>query len=120
VLGLYGASYILLPLVPCEPDCVPDVPSLRLEAHYLLGRIIAVTAVAAPVALYARLSRDDRWARWRVLVLGLPVVGWVAWLSLSFTLPSVPIGLRQRLWLALTLAGIELLALRLARLTGTR
>lgn len=115
VLGLYGVTYIVLAFAPCDPGCVPDVPSWRQQAHYLLGRIIAVTAVAAPVALYARLARDDRWARWRVPALGLPVLGWVSWLTLQFELPSVPIGLRQRLWLGLTLAGIEMLALRLAR-----
>jgi hypothetical protein len=120
VLGLYGAAYILVAFAPCDPGCVPDAPSLRQEVHYVLGRIIAVTAVGAPAALYARLARDDRWARWRVPVLGLPVLGWVSWLTLQFELPSVPIGLRQRLWLALTLAGIEMLALRLVWLSGTR
>ena len=120
VLGLYGAAYILVAFAPCDPGCTPDAPSWRQEAHYVLGRIIAVTAVGAPVALYARLARDDRWARWRGPALGLPVLGWVCWLSLQFEGASVPIGLRQRLWLALTLAGIELLALRLVRLTGTR
>lgn len=117
VLGLYGAAYILVAFAPCDPGCAGSTPSWHHQAHLLLGRIIFLTAVGAPVALYARLARDEQWARWRVLVLGLPVLGW---LTLQLPLPSVPFGLQQRLWLAFTFAGIETLALRLVGLAGTR
>jgi hypothetical protein len=115
LLGVYGLAYVALAFASCDPGCAPAAPSLSHRVHFLLGDLIVVTAVAAPVALYPRMLNDPAWSSLARATLTLPAS---AWLVFSVTLVGLPGGVRQRLWLLLLFIWIELVSVRLLRTRG--
>jgi hypothetical protein len=110
VLALYGLGYVALAVSPCDPGCQAATPSLHHRIHFLLSDLILLTAILAPFTLYARMAKDPRWRSLAVATLILPGA---AWLILELSGIGLSGALRQRLWLLLLFAWIELVAIRL-------
>jgi hypothetical protein len=112
LLAVYGLAYVALAFASCDYGCAAAAPSLPHRIHFLLGDLIVVAAVAAPVALYPRMLSDPAWSSLARATLVLPAS---AWLVFSVTLVGLPGGVRQRLWLLLLFIWIELVSVRLLR-----
>lgn len=112
LLAVYGLAYVALAFASCDYGCAAAAPSLPHRIHFLLGDLIVVAAVAAPVALYPRMLGDPAWSSLARATLVLPAS---AWLVFSVTLAGLPGGVRQRLWLLLLFTWIELVSVRLLR-----
>lgn len=110
VLGLYGLAYVALAVSPCDPGCQGATPSFHHRMHLLLSDLIVLAAVVAPFTLYARLAKDPGWRSLAVPTLLLPGT---AWLVIELSGVGLSGALRQRLWLLLLFAWIELVAIRL-------
>jgi Predicted membrane protein len=65
LLAVYGLAYVALAFASCDYGCAAAAPSLPHRIHFLLGDLIVVAAVAAPVALYPRMLGDPAWSHWR-------------------------------------------------------
>jgi len=116
LLGVYGLAYVALAFASCDYGCAAAAPSLSHRIHFLLGDLIVVAAVAAPVALYPRMLGDPAWSSLARATLVLPAS---AWLVFSVAMVGLPGAVRQRLWLLLLFIWIELVSVRLLR-TGAR
>lgn len=112
LLAVYGLAYVALAFASCDYGCAAAAPSLPHRIHFVLGDLIVVAAVAAPVALYPRMLSDPAWSSLARATLVLPAS---AWLVFSVTLVGLPGGVRQRLWLLLLFIWIELVSVRLLR-----
>lgn len=115
LLGVYGLAYVALAFAPCDYGCAAVTPSLHHRIHFLLGDLIVVAAVAAPVALYSRMLDDAAWSSLAPATLVLPAS---AWLVFSVPMSGLPGAVRQRLWLLLLFVWIELVSVRLFRMRG--
>ena len=116
LLGVYGLAYVALAFASCDYGCAAAAPSLSHRIHFLLGDLIVVAAVAAPVALYPPMLGDPAWSSLARATLVLPAS---AWLVFSVAMVGLPGAVRQRLWLLLLFIWIELVSVRLLR-TGAR
>ncbi len=91
LLAVYGLGYVAVAFAPCSPGCTGTSSTPSEQAHFLISRVIFLTAVAGPFVLFARLAKDPAWSSLRYVVLLLSVVGY-----LLFLLPAA--GTRR--WLA--------------------
>jgi hypothetical membrane protein len=115
LLGVYGLAYVALAFATCDYGCAAAAPSLAHRIHFLLGDLIVIAAVAAPVALYPRMLNDPAWSSLARATLVLPAL---AWLVFSLAIVGLPGGVRQRVWLLLLFIWIELVSVRLLRTRG--
>jgi hypothetical protein len=115
LLAIYGVGYITVAFAPCNPGCTGATPSTNEQAHFLVSRIIILTAIAAPLVLFPRLAKDTDWTRISPVLLVLPLLGYLLFL---LPVPGLTSGWQQRLFLACTLSWILAIAYRLFRLTG--
>lgn len=115
MLGVYGIAYVALAFAPCNPGCRPDPPSLHHQFHAFLGEVIFLAVVAGPFALFPRMLKDPDWRPLAGATLVLPLS---AWLVLNLRMVGVAGGVRQRLWLLLLFVWIEIVAIRLLRLSS--
>jgi Protein of unknown function (DUF998) len=115
LLALYGLAYVGVALAPCDPGCQATTPSLHHRMHVLLGDFIFLSAVLGPFTLYPRLIRDPAWKSLALATLVLPAA---AWLILELSGIGLSGAIRQRLWLLLLFVWIELIAIRLLRLSA--
>ena len=114
LLGVYGLGYVAVAFAPCSPGCTGTSPSLSEQAHFLISRVLIVTAIAGPLVLFGRLAKDPAWAGVRYAVLMLTLVGYLAFL---LPLPGLRSGTQQRLFIGCTLAWVLVLAWRLLRVS---
>lgn len=115
LIAVYGVGYVAVAFAPCSPGCTGASSVTSEQAHFLISRVIFLTAVAGPLALFARLAKDPAWSSLRYFVLLLSTVGYLLFL---LPLPGVGPGSQQRLFIGCTLGWILLLAWRLVRLTS--
>ena len=115
LLALYGVAYVAVAFAPCNPGCTGAVPTANETAHFLLSRVIMLTAVATPLVLFGRLAKDTAWAAVSPLVLVLTVLGYLLFL---LPIPGLQAGWQQRLFFGCTMAWILVLAVRLLSLGG--
>jgi hypothetical protein len=113
LLAVYGAAYVALAFAPCNPGCTGTTPAFNERAHFLISRIIIVTAISAPLVLFPRLAKDTDWARMSPLAVVMPVLGYLCFL---LPLPGLASGWQQRLFVACTLLWILGFAWRLFKL----
>jgi hypothetical protein len=113
LLGVYGLAYVVVAVAPCDPGCSGASTSLNEEAHFLTGRVVIMTSLAAPFVLYPRVAKDAAWTSVGWLLVALPVMGYIVFLG---AVPGLPFGWVQRLWIACTLVWVMALGLRLARI----
>jgi predicted lysophospholipase L1 biosynthesis ABC-type transport system permease subunit len=117
LVGVHGLGYVAVAFAPCSPGCTGTSSSPNEQAHFLISRLIFMTAVAGPFVLFTRLAKDPVWSSLRYLVLLLTTVGYLIFL---LPLPGLGAGLQQRLFIGCTLGWILVLAWRLFRLTAPR
>ena len=110
LVGVYGLGYIAVAFAPCSPGCTGTSSATGEQIHFLVSRIIFLTAVAGPFVLFGRLARDPAWSSLRYVVVLLPAVGYMLFL---IPLPNVGAGTQQRMFIGCTLSWILALAWRL-------
>ena len=115
LVAVYGLGYVAVAFAPCSPGCTGTSLAPSEQAHFLISRLIFMTAVAGPLCLFARLAKDPAWSNLRYVVLLLTAVGYVLFL---LPLPGLGAGSQQRLFIGCTLAWILVLAWRLFSLTA--
>jgi hypothetical protein len=115
LVAIYGLGYSAVAFAPCSPGCTGTTPIPSEQAHFLISRVIFMTAIAGPLVLFDRLARDPAWAGVRYLVLLLSVGGYLLFL---LPIPGVGAGTQQRLFVGGALGWILVLAWRLFRLTS--
>lgn len=115
LLAVYGVAYVGVAFAPCNPGCTGAIPATNEQIHFLVSRVIVVTALAAPLVLFPRLAKDTDWTRVSSLALILPLLGYLLFL---LPLPGLTAGWQQRLFFACTLSWILALAWRLFSLAG--
>jgi hypothetical protein len=115
LLAVYGVAYMAVAFAPCNPGCTGAAPAANEQAHFLLSRLIILTAVATPLVLFARLAKDPLWAAVSPIVLLLTILGYLLFL---LPVPGLRAGWQQRLFFGCTLAWILVLGWRLLRLAG--
>jgi len=116
LLGIYGLGYVGVAFAPCSPGCTGSTPALSEQAHFLISRVIILTAIAGPLVLFGRLAKDPAWAAVKHAVLLLTVVGYLLFL---LPLPGLGSGLQQRLFVGCTLACVLVMAWRLFRVSSS-
>jgi len=117
-LGLFGALFFLLGFFPDEPTPWPAV------AHYLIAWTGGVSILLSEFFAWRRLRRPvadegvdwTRYGRFSLVSLVLAVISFISYAT--FGQPGSPIaGLLQRVFMAFLLLWIEVMALRLLRLS---
>jgi len=114
LLAVYGVAYVAVAFAPCNPGCTGATPAFNEQAHFLVSRVIILTAIAAPLVLFPRLAKDADWTKMSPLAVVMPVLGYLLFL---LPLPGLTSGWQQRLFFACTLVWILALAWRLFDLT---
>jgi hypothetical protein len=114
LLAVYGVAYVGVAFAPCNPGCTGAVGTGHEQAHFLLTRVIIMTAVAAPLVLFARLAKDPAWSSVSPPILVLPVLGYLAFL---LPIPGLEPGWQQRAFFGCTLAWILVLGWKARRLS---
>jgi hypothetical membrane protein len=115
LLLLYGLAYIGVAFARCNPGCTGESHTAGEQVHFLLSRIIILTAVATPFVLYPRLAKDPAWTSLSPLVAILPTI---AYLLFLLPVPGLTSGWQQRAFFGFTLGWVLSLALGLLRVTG--
>ena len=115
LVAIYGLGYFAVAFAPCNPGCTGATPIPSEQAHFLISRVIFLTAVAGPLVLFVRLAKDPAWAGVSYLVLLLSVGGYLLFL---LPIPGLGAGTQQRLFVGCTLGWILVLAWRLFRLNS--
>lgn len=117
-LGLFGALFFLLGFFPDEPTPWPAV------AHYLIAWAGGVSILLSEFFAWRRLRRPiadegvgwTRYGRFSLVSLVLAVISFISFAT--FGQPGSPItGLLQRVFMAVLLLWIEVMSLRLLRLS---
>jgi len=120
LLGVFGAGEGAGGFFPCDPGCPITAQSVSQLTHNVDAVIDFVAIALAPFLFSLGLNSDDRWKGYRSysLVTGLIAIG----LFLVFSAASLGylgfVGLFQRLFLAATFLWIEVVAIRLLRISG--
>ena len=114
LLLVYGLAYAGVAFAPCDPGCTGASTSINERAHFLLSRIIILTSVAGPLVLFPRFAKDPGWAPLNLLLVALPVLGYVLFL---LPVPGLEFGSQQRVSLACTLGWILVVSWRLFSLS---
>jgi hypothetical protein len=117
LLGVYGLAYVVVAFARCDPGCTGTSTALHEKAHFLAGRVVIMTSLAAPLVLYPRVAKDAAWHSVAWMLVSLPVIGYVVFLG---AIPRLPFGWVQRLWIACTLVWVLALGIRLANTARTR
>jgi hypothetical protein len=112
---IYGVAYMGVAFAPCNPGCTGSGQGTSEQVHFLLSRVIILTAVATPLVLFPRLAKDPAWASLSPLLVVLPTI---AYLLFLLPVPGLTSGWQQRLFVGCTLGWILALAIRLVRVTG--
>lgn len=110
LLANYGLGYVTVAFAPCSPGCTGASPAFNEQVHFLVSRVIILTAITAPLVLFPRLAKDADWTRLSPVAVVMPVLGYLFFL---LPLPGLAVGWQQRLLFACTLMWILALAGRL-------
>ena len=122
LLGVFGTGEVAGGFFPCDPGCPITAQSVFQLTHNVDAVIAFVAIALAPFLFSLGLNSDDRWKSYRSysLVTWLLAIG----LFLVFAASSLGylgfVGLFQRLFLAVTFLWIEVVAIRLFRISGHR
>ena len=120
LLGVFGAGEGAGGFFPCDPGCPITAQSVSQLTHNVDAVIDFVAIALAPFLFSLGLNSDDRWKSYRSysLLTWLLAIG----LFLVFAASSLGylgfVGLFQRLFLAATFLWIEVVAIRLLRISG--
>jgi len=122
LLGVFGAGEVAGGFFPCDPGCLITAQSVSQLTHNVEA-VIAFAAIAlAPFLISLGLNREDHWRGYGSysLVTGLVAIGLFSIFSAASLGYLGYVGLFQRLFLAVTFLWIEVVAIRLFRISGHR
>jgi len=110
-----GVNMVLVGFFPCDPGCV-NVSSTGI-AHSITATIASIVTTFGMLVVSLRLRKDSRWRSYWIFTLTFAVVA-----TFLSPLPMFPIfsqwaGLLQRLGLGLALFWIEVMSIKLLRLS---
>jgi hypothetical membrane protein len=120
LLAVFGTGEVAGGFFPCDPGCPIAAQSLSQRAHNMDAVIAFVAIALAPFIVSLGLNSDDRWRHYRSysLFTGVLSIG----LFLVFSATSLGylgyVGLFQRLFLAVPFLWIEIVAMKLFRISG--
>lgn len=115
-VGMLGSAYF-----SCNEGCtnVLQEPTLAGYIHILTSFITGLCLSIAPLVLFPRVKRDERWRHlaWFTLAMGIlaNIPGLTLWISMATTRIPEWEGLIQRLGILFPLLWVEVMAWRLLR-----
>ena len=110
-----GISFILLCFFPCDPDCINT--SLIGIIHGYLANFAQFSLIFSPLFLYQIFKNDSRWNNYWILSLIIFIFSLIFALIYKINIFEENIGLLQRISFGLPLIWIEIIALKLYRLS---
>jgi hypothetical membrane protein len=121
VLG--GVGMVGSAIFHCNLDCanVLERPTFAGRMHIVTSFMVGSCLAIAPLAMFARLGKDQRWKnyRWFTLAMGVlaNIPGLILWTSFLTTRMPEWEGLIQRLGIVFPLLWVEVMAIHLLRLS---
>jgi len=117
-LGLVGSA-----IFHCDTGCVNVIqaPDFRGQMHMLLAFITGLSFAFSPIPFFFSMKQDPRWKNYRSITLAAAILanipGIVFWITMFTTRLPEWEGLIQRLGLLFPLIWVEIMAIRLLRLS---
>ena len=112
---LSGSALILLCFFPCDPNCINI--SLIGIIHGYLANIAQFSLLFSPLFLYQIFKNDSRWKNYWFLSLIIFIFGLIFIIISITNIFENHIGLLQRITFGLPLIWIEIVAIKLFRLS---
>ncbi len=117
-VGLIGSAYF-----HCDVACVNVIkePDFRGQMHMLFAFITGLSFAFAPIPFFFSMKKDPRWENYGAVSLAAAILanipGIIFWITMFTTRLPEWEGLIQRLGLLFPLIWVEVMALRLLRLS---
>lgn len=117
-LGMIGSAYF-----HCELGCVNVIqePNFRGQMHMLFAFLTGFSFAMSPIPFYFRLKGDPRWENYKTITLAAAVLanipGIILWISMFTTRLPEWEGIIQRLGLLFPLIWMEVMAIKLQRVS---
>ncbi len=120
LLGVFGTGEVAGGFFPCDPGCPITAQSVSQLTHNVEAVIAFVAIALSPFLISLGLAHEDHWRGYRSysLVTGLAAIGLFSIFSAASLGYLGYVGLFQRLFLAVTFLWIEVVAIRLFRISG--
>jgi len=115
LLAIVGIGYVAFGLFPCDLGCVTT--SLTGLIHGLVSRLVTCGLFLAPLAIAQSFKSDHRWERYRMYTLATGLVTAILMLIPFFIVVEGWYGAFQRILVGMPLLWIEILAIKLLRLS---
>jgi hypothetical membrane protein len=115
LIAISGIFLIATGIFPCDPGCVNG--SFTGRMHSMSARASGVAMALAPFAIACRFSKDSRWKGYTSYTVASGVVTAFLGLSLLFLAIEGWAGLLQRIGMGVPLFWVEVVAIRLLRLS---
>jgi hypothetical membrane protein len=116
LLGLGGVTGLLLILFfPCDPGCEPV--TFTGTMHFVMAFCMALLTIFAILIFWRRLKDDMRWQGYGKYSLGTFIATIVVMVTLVIFVTSPFFGLIERISMGLILQWIEIMAIKLLRLS---
>ena len=115
LIALSGTALVITGIFPCDPGCV-DVSMVGIT-HSVFAIISAFAMILAPLALSPRLKRDRLWQGYLAYSLATVIVAGLISAVYGFTVFEQWTGALQRFSMGVLLLWIEVMAIRLLRLS---
>ena len=115
LVALSGAALVITGIFTCDPGCV-DVSMVGIT-HSVFAMISAFAMILAPLALCSRLNRDRLWQGYLYYSLATVIVAGLISAVYGFGVFEPWTGVLQRASMGIALLWMEVMAIRLLRLS---
>ncbi len=115
LIAVSGTALVMTGIFPCDPGCA-DVTFVG-NMHSAFATIAGVGMFLAPIALYPRLRSDQRWQGYLVYSLATVVLAGIISAVFGLKIFEEWTGALQRISMSLLLLWMEVIAIRLLRLS---
>jgi len=115
LVALSGAAFVMEGIFPCDSGY--SELSRSGVAHGVFARISESAIIIAPLAMSFGLKRDERWHAYVFYCLATAVAATVLYVLYQLGLLASWKGIAQRILIAMPLIWIEVMAIRLLRLS---
>ena len=115
LIAISGVGLILTGIFPCDPSCV-DV-SFTGRMHSICAMIPAFGMMFAPLAISQRLDKDSRWQNYRSYSIVTGIITAIIAAMYGFNVFEPLKGALQRASMAVPLLWVEVMAIKLLRLS---
>jgi len=115
LIVIAGVNMVLVGFFPCDPGCVDESPTGI--AHAITATIASIATTLGMLVISLRLRKDSRWRSFWVFTLAIAVVAIFLSPLPMFSIFSPWAGLLQRLGMGLALFWMEVMSIKLLRLS---